>query len=579
MIKRLLLLLVPVAILASSENIITINSQVNPAELTPGKRGKLTVKCTVASGYHLSGYSSGMFKVVPGEVTNVEFDTPEYPPGEDNPYIGSIYHGSIKVEIEFYIQPDALPGKKEIPITVMYQACSEDGSICYSPVNQKTSIEFTIIKTNQTLVTAETDDSQVIADRLGKALEKTSFIAFIIVFMGGVLSSLTPCVYPMIPITLAVIGAQAGEKKLKGFILSLFYVLGIAVTFSILGMIAARTGMVFGTISHHPVVLVIISLIFLIMGLSLLGLFVLQLPPSLASKLQGKKGKGFLGSFLTGLIAGLIISPCISPLLVVILAWVAKSGSLIMGAGLLFTYALGLGLLFILIGTFSGIIKTMPKSGGWMGVIEKGLGLVLIILAIVFIKPILQVWMYYILWSIFFIFIGTFAGGLSRLAENAPSRDKFFKATGLLLIMAGSILMFLGLSRMTNNPVLSTSSLQEHTSGQNTQWLTDADQGFRLAARENKPLILDFYADWCVACKELDEKTWSAPEVQERLSDFVTVKLDVTRSNDQTKMYREKYNIYGMPTVIFFQASGKERARFEGFKSSQEVLTIMDQIL
>jgi thiol:disulfide interchange protein DsbD len=579
MFKKLFLLLVPVVLMAQSGNIISINSQVKPAELTPGKEGRLTVECIVASGYHLSGYNSGMFEIVPGKVIDVNFGAPEYPPGDNNPYIGSIYHGSIQVEIEFYILPSASFGKKEIPITVKYQACSEDGSICYTPAEQKTSAVFTIINTNQNLVSAESNNDQTIADRLGKALEKTSLIAFIIVFMGGVLSSLTPCVYPMIPITLAVIGAQAGEKKLKGFILSLFYVLGIAVTFSILGMVAARTGMVFGTISNHPVVLIIIFFIFLIMGLSLLGLFVLQLPPSLADKLQGRKGKGFLGSFLTGLIAGVIISPCISPLLVVILAWVAKSGSLIMGAGLLFTYALGLGLLFILIGTFSGIIKALPKSGGWMAVIERGLGLVLIILAIVFIKPILPLWMHYILWSIFFIFIGTFGGGLKRLTENATSRDKFSQATGLTLIITGSIFLFFGLSQMIHYPLLSTTKLTEYTIRQKSPWLADADQGFTLAAQENKPLILDFYAEWCAACKELDEKTWSDPQIRQRLSQFITVKLDVTKSNDQTKMYRGKYNIYGMPTVIFFQASGKELARFEGFKSSQEVLNIMDQIL
>lgn len=580
MIKKLLLFIImPVVVLAQAEDILRITSRINPAELRPGKSGTLIVECNIASGYHLSTPSSGMFEVTPEQAAEVKFGSVKYPPGEEDQYTGSIYQGIIQVELEVMIPQDASPGTKKIPITVTYQACSEDGSLCYPPVAQTTTALLSIVPAEKDLDNGESDHAQSIADRLGNALEKTSFIAFVIVFVGGILSSLTPCVYPMIPITLAVIGAQAGKKKLKGFVLSLFYVLGIAVTFSILGIVAARTGVMFGSISNHPAVLIIIALIFLMMGLSLLGLFVLQLPSSVASRLQRKKGKGFLGAFLTGLVAGLVISPCISPILVVILAWVAKSGSLIMGAGLLFTYALGLGLLFILIGTFSGIIKTLPKSGGWMEIIERGLGLILIILAIVFIKSILPVWMYYLLWSIFLIFIGTFAGGLARLSENAASRDKFFQAAGLLLILAGFIFLFFGLSGLLHNPVLSTPPRSESTATQDTKWLNEVEQGFSRADRENKPLLLDVYADWCAACKELDEKTWSDPEVQKRLAEFITVKLDVTKSDEQSEKYLKKYNIYGMPTVIFFGSSGEEITRFEGFKSSQEVNEIIDQIL
>jgi len=575
----MLLLVMPTVLLAQSGLYISLKSSVQPSEITPGGRGQLVIECEVASGYHLSGYSSGMFKVVPGQVQDVQFGKAEYPQGEEDPYTGTIYYGTIKVKVEVLISKDASPGKKEIPITVQYQACSEDGSVCYPPEELLTSTEINIVANSESAIPADSDNTGNIADRLQRALEKTSILAFIIVFIGGVLSSLTPCVYPMIPITLAVIGAQAGEKKLKGFILSLFYVLGIAVTFSFLGVIAARTGMVFGSVSTHPAVLIIISLIFLIMGLSLVGLFVLQLPPSLASKLQSKKGKGFLGAFLTGLVAGLVISPCISPILVVILAWVAKSGSLFMGVGLLFTYAVGLGILFILIGTFSGIIKALPKSGGWMQIIEKGLGLILIVLAIIFIKSILSVWIYYIMWSFLLIFTGTFIGAFTTLGVDSTFREKFLKSSGIILVIAGTILLFFGLSHLTNYSKVSNIKVPEKSYIQDSLWLSDDEKGFSLAAKNNKPLILDFFADWCAACIELDEKTWSEPEVRKRLSEFVCVKLDLTKSNSQSKKYGEKYSIYGMPTVIFFDSFGKEIIRFEGFKSSREVIKIIDQVL
>jgi len=578
MINRIVLCLLPVVVLIQSEAQISVTSSVQPAELSPGASARLIVECTVDSGYHISGYSSGMFEVIPGRIKDVSFGETEYPRGETDPYTGSVYHGTIRVKTNIDISPEASPGKRKIPITVKYQACSEDGSVCYPPAEEQTSADMKIVQSEQSALPAGSGEPQNFEDRLSRALERTSVLAFFIVFIGGILSSLTPCVYPMIPVTLAVIGAQAGEKKLKGFILSLFYVLGIAVTFSILGVLAARTGMVFGSISTHPAVLITVSLIFLIMGLSLVGLFVLQLPSSLSSKLQRRKGKGFLGAFITGLIAGLVISPCISPILVVILAWVAKSGSVIMGAGLLFTYAVGIGVLFILIGTFSGIIKALPKSGGWMEIIERGLGLILIILSIVFIRSVVPVWMYYILWSVFLIFTGTYIGGLIKLTPDSSSREKFFKSSGLLLIIAGTVLLFFGLSRLTNYSLSSHAVEIEKNHKQESVWLSDDEKGFALAAREHRPLIMDFYAEWCAACNELDEKTWSDPDLQERLSGFVQVKLDLTKNNSQSKTYRGKYNIYGMPTVIFFNASREEIERFEGFKSPQEVMNIIDQM-
>ncbi len=578
MINRIVLCLLPVVVLIQSEAQISVTSSVQPAELSPGTSARLIVECTVASGYHISGYSSGMFEVIPGKVKDISFGEAEYPRGETDPYTGSVYHGTIRVKTNIDVSPEASPGKKKIPITVIYQACSEDGSVCYPPAEEQSSADIHILHSEQSAAPAGSGETQNFEDRLSRALERTSVLAFFIVFIGGILSSLTPCVYPMIPVTLAVIGAQAGEKKLKGFILSLFYVLGIAVTFSILGVLAARTGMVFGSISAHPAVLIMISLIFLIMGLSLVGLFVLQLPSSLASTLQRKKGKGFLGAFITGLVAGLVISPCISPILVVILAWVAKSGSLIMGAGLLFTYAAGLGVLFILIGTFSGIIKALPKSGGWMEIIERGLGLILIILSIVFIRSVVPVWLYFMVWSVFLIFTGTYIGGVTPLSQGSSSREKFFKSSGLLLIIGGTVLLFFGLSRLTHYSLPSQVAETENNQIQESEWLPDDEKGFSIAAREHKPLIMDFYAEWCAACNELDEKTWSDPELQERLSGFVKVKLDLTKSNSRSKTLREKYNIYGMPTVIFFNASGEETERFEGFKSPQEVMNIIDQI-
>jgi len=209
-----------------------------------------------------------------------------------------------------------------------------------------------------------------------------NFIDYILVFGGGVLVSFTPCVYPLLPVTVGYIGAKGAGSKIKGFLLSLVYVSGIAVTYSILGLIAAVTGSLFGAISSHPISNLIVGIIFILFGLSLME--ILKIPiPSISIKKTG--GKGFLSVFVLGLISGLVIGPCIAPALGAILAYTASQGNMFYGASLLFTFAYGMGLLLILAGTFSGLFLSLPKSGAWLLKVKKISGLILIIVGIYFI--------------------------------------------------------------------------------------------------------------------------------------------------------------------------------------------------
>lgn len=579
MFKKIIVVLFPIFLFAQQQEHIILSADVEPEKINLNEKGVLTVSCSVMPEYHISGYKSGLFEVIPDFIEGFEFDEVKYPRGEEDQVAGNIYHGKIKVQIGFTVGKGATEGSIKIPVTVKYQACSEDGSVCYPPDSRR--VATSIIVGTEIFSSAEDKAEGSITERLSGALEKGSIIAFLVVFLGGVLTSFTPCVYPMIPVTLAVIGAQAGKKKLKGFVLSLFYVLGIAVTFSILGIIAAKTGGMFGTLANHPAVLIFLSAVFLIMGLSMLGVFILQLPSSFTSRLQGKKKSGFVGVFLTGLVAGLVVSPCISPILVVILTWVARTGSIFMGISLLFTYALGLGVLFILIGTFSGILKALPKSGGWMEIIERGLGVILVILAIVFIKSILPILFYYMLWAVFFMLLGTFMGGFISLEAKSTTKQKLGKAFGMLLILIGSFLLFLSISKITGYQQLSVLNDRGSEAIQKVNnesfWFLSDEEGFKNSKEMNRPVLIDFFAQWCAACKELDEKTWSDLKVREILKQFVPIKLDLTKNDEEAKRVQKKYKVIGMPTVIIFKPSGKEILRFEGFKSPEEFLDMLDK--
>jgi len=547
-----------------------------PAAVSQGESGTVTVILNIKDGYHIGDRKAGFFEIIMPRMNGISFGEISYPEGEQDEY-GSYYTDGTNIEIPYHIGEKAQTGKKRISLEVSYQSCSEAG-VCYPPTSVTTSFSLQIDGEEQSAANPELENNgNGLAGRLSSTLERGSILAFLIVFLGGVLTSLTPCVYPMIPITIAVIGAQAEGGKLKGFILSLFYVLGLAVTFTSLGVIAAKTGTLFGSLAQHPAALIVISLIFFLMGLSMLGVFTVQMPSSISTRLQGKRNrKGFLGAFLTGLIAGLVVSPCISPLLVVILAWVAKSGSLVMGIGLLFSFALGLGVLFILIGTFSGILKNLPKSGGWMELVERAFGLLLVALALVFLRPMLSPAVYQFAWAAGLVIFAVFAGAFDPLGGESTSLRKLGKAAGILALIVGGSLIFTGVagfSGYVSHTFSSPAEGQEIMSA--AEHSLSLEEGLEQARRSGQPLIIDFWADWCAACHELDEKTWPDPAVSRELEKFIFVKLDQTRNSREDKSMQKQYGVVGLPTVIILAPSGKELSRFTGFQPPEKIRAIL----
>ena len=566
-------------LLTQEKKPVTLSAEVIPKNIKQGDKGVFIVTCSINPSFHISDASTGLFDVSPEPLEGVTFGEAEFPKGEKSTY-GSIYRGKVKVRIPFMVKKEMKEGESTISVKVKIQPCAEGGDICYPPETQIVKAKFSVLPGDENTkpgVGELNTEGGGIAGRLSNALQRGSFIAFLLVFLGGLLTSLTPCVYPMIPITIAVIGAQASGGKFRGFVLSLFYVLGIAITFSSLGVIAAKTGALFGSYAQNPVALVIISIIFFLMGLSMLGLFVIQMPSSISSKLRGGRRRGFVGALVTGLLAGLIVSPCISPLLVVILTWVAKTGSVVLGIGLLFSFALGLGVLFIILGTFSGVIKNLPRSGGWAELIEKSFGVILLALAIVFLRSVVSHVFYLWLWAIFLVVLGTYTGAFTLLDGRTDGKKKFGKAFGIILILVGGSIIFWNTAHWVGFNFVNQSKVQQF-SEENSYWLSSDEEGFREAKLTGKPVVMDFFAQWCAACHELDEKTWSQGSVRSELNRFVRVKLDLTKNDTNAKEFQKKYKILGMPTVIIFDSSGKEITRFEGFKSPQEVLALLKSI-
>ncbi len=401
--------------------------------------------------------------------------------------------------------------------------------------------------------------------RLGALLAEGSLLAFGVAFAGGVATSLTPCVYPLIPITVSIFGARKAGSRREAMALSGLYVLGIAAMYSALGVGAALTGRAFGSVMQNPWVIGLVALVLAAMAASMFGAFELRLPSAWQARLSGVGGAGRAGAFGMGLVSGIIAAPCTGPVLAAALAFVAAKGSVAFGFGIMFVYALGMGLLFFLIGAFS---ISLPKSGPWMDGVKSLFGVALLAAAGVFLKdafPALRPLFSAARWAAFAAAgaaaAGVLLGALHGSFERGTPR-RLVKAAGVVLLVGG-IVYAAG----------AAGARERRRSAEGFAWMSDEAQALALAAREGRPVILDFWAEWCVACKELDRTAWSDPRVAEALSRFVTVKIDATDETPENAALFRKYDVVGMPTVLFIDRRGREvPVRVTGAISAEEML-------
>ncbi len=277
--------------------------------------------------------------------------------------------------------------------------------------------------------------------KLENELEKRSLLLFFLIFGLGFLTSLTPCVYPVIPIVMGFVGSKSGGKKLKGFYLSIFFVLGLAIVYSILGVIAGASGSMMGQAFQTPIVVIIIAAIFVLMGLSMAGLFEIPVPASISSKMQGG-GKGeIIGSMLVGGVAGVIAAPCVGPVLIALLTWISKSGNVFLGFILTFIFSLGMGVIFLLVGTFSGLVTALPKGGSWMEKVKYFFAAILIAGGIFILNPIIPKWTSSMIWGLYLIALSVFLGVLKILVES-NLKEKLVRLIVLLILIYGLFLFF-----------------------------------------------------------------------------------------------------------------------------------------
>ena len=536
------------------------------------------VKWSIAEGYYL--YQEKI-SVKLNQAETSSFDVPTFsisPEDYNDPYFGLMK--IFKKPVQAIFKASHPPLKAEDVVEIAYQGCTS--GFCYPPEVKEIKVaDLPVAQIANTEKTSEKSTAlsaqpKAEQDRLAESLFNNKYAVFGF-FLLGLGLAFTPCVLPMLPLLSAiVIGQNQRPNMWRAFALSFVYVQGMALTYTLLGLIVAAIGLPFQVALQHPYVMIGLSIIFVLLALSMFGVFTLQLPSSLQTKLsllsQQQKAGAFGGVFLMGMIAGLVASPCTSAPLSGALLYVAQSGDLFTGAITLYLLALGMGVPLILITLFGN--KILPKSGMWMETVKKLFGFVMLALPVFLISRILpDEWtprLWAMLGTAFFIWF----------AFQMPKNGTGWVFRILFLVAAMISVKPLQTWVWGESPAPSAVENKAVSHVEFKQVKSEAELQQALA-ENNKPLVmLDLYADWCVACKEFEKETFSDPSVQKAFGDMLLLQVDMTKNSEENRALMAKYKVLGLPTILFFNRDGKEieGSRVNGFMPPVEFLQWIEKI-
>ena len=499
-----------------------------------------------------------------------------------HPYeIWQIHTEDLNIKIPYSLLKSKVDAST-IEIQVDFQGCSKQG-LCYAPMSETTTIDFdlnskalTVIKENSQEIAVEQNETDMIA---GTLKEGNTLLVLATFFGFGLLLALTPCVFPMIPILSSII-VKAGDSgnltASKGFFLSLVYVLSMAVAYTLAGVLAGIFGANLQVALQNPYVLVAFAAIFVALAFSMFGYFKLELPQSLQNRINkttdGKEKQGVIGVAIMGFLSALIVGPCVAPPLAGALVYIGQTGDAFLGGAALFVMSLGMGAPLLLIGLGAG--KYMPKPGGWMESVTKIFGIVMLGVAIWMLDRVLDATIIMYLWATLLIGASIYLKVFEHILVKILTT----------LILVYGILLFVGAVSGATNPLKPLNSFTSKTSVQAMEKLNiiyvKSNEEIDLAVKaSNKPVMLDFYASWCVSCKELEEITFKDERVIEKLKGFTLIKADVTQNSDEDKAMQKRFSVVGPPALIFWDKDNKEikAAQIVGYKNPDEFLEIVNR--
>ncbi|KVX00105.1 protein-disulfide reductase DsbD [Shewanella frigidimarina] len=559
---------------------------------------QLKINFVIAEGYYL--YRDKLQFSVDGAVIG-DIELPHGKNHHDE-YFGDqeVFYSFVEIPIAFKeAQADAV-------FHVTFMGCAE-GTLCYPPT--KHDVTLTAIEANDGTLSSKKvigapDDVQASTtttdapaapitqqDTLNQMLQNDSLLWTLVIFFGlGIGLALTPCVFPMYPILSGIIVGQG--KKLstaKAFTLSMAYVQGMAITYSLLGLVVASAGLKFQAALQHPAILIFLAVMFVLLSLSMFGMYDLKLPSKWQEKMNSmsnnQKGGNLIGVFMMGVISGLVASPCTTAPLSGVLIYVAQSGDLLQGFLALYVLSMGMGLPLLVIGTSGG--KILPRAGAWMDIIKTIFGFLLISVSIVMIGRIWPGLVSDLLWSLWAVCLVAYLMHQNRLSEFNWKQS----TRGVLLLLAlmasfsyGFQAIMTGFGHKT--PDMTQAGVEGKTQNKENHFiliksLEDLEVELDKASISGKTVMLDLYADWCVACKEFEAITFKNKDVATRMSQMVLLQADVTASDDIDITLLEHYGVLGLPTLLMFNSDGKQREdlRVTGFMGPKDFAAHLDILL
>ena len=527
--------------------------------------GVITAK--VADGWHINSHTPTLEYSIPTELKltdGADLASAAYPQhkmqtfGFTDGKAIAVYEHTFQIPFKGTLKS----GAQNITAELRYQACND--SVCLPPNNAKATFSGAAVPAlsgaegsspppmgSHAFTPLSEAPKNPTKDKLAQTFESRGLpLTLVLLFIGGLALNLTPCVLPLIPITLGFFAMQSDGRRSRRFALSSMYVLGLVVMYSTLGVIAAIGGKLFGAWLQLPAVLIGFAILMLVLASSMFGAFEIQPPRWIANKSQGRAG--LVGALAMGLVVGIVAAPCVGPVVISLLTLVAQIGKPVLGGAMFAALAFGLGFPYL------ALLNVFPKPGEWMVQVKKAMGFVLVAMAFYFLRPLIGDDIYR--WGVALsLLVGAAFLFLSRGTAGRALRI----ACASLLFVAGAAF---AIPRGTNGGV---------------KWDKYDSAALTSAAAQKKPVVIDFYADWCLPCKELDAKTFSDKAVIAEMDRFTRVKADLTLTNDEkTQALSKQYAILGVPTIVFIDSSGEEIAgvRLTGFEPPQKFLERLKQV-